>query len=79
MNDESDSTLPPPPGGWISIEDAGFWNGSTFTFDPPITVVSEQGVITMREIDTAGMTLGEGVERDDVIHALLNQYAALPE
>lgn len=70
-------SVPEPVGPLTSLEEAGYWEGERFIFNEPIEVATENGkVITMTELDTTGMTLQDGIERDDVVHAIINQVHA---
>ena len=54
-------------------EDHGHWEGDRFVFTPPLKFVDELGRDqVMRTIDCSCLQLGEGVTRDDVVHAMLN-------
>lgn len=53
-------------------EDHGYWDGGTFHFTPPITVMSHDGPREMHKITLAESASAFGVEPYDIIHALLN-------
>ncbi len=63
----------PNPDDLVNPEDAGRWEGDTFHFHEPLVTVRNDGVSVMKSITIPPEALGDGITRDDVVHALLNQ------
>lgn len=55
-------------------EDHGRWEGDTFHFEPPVELPDGRGgTKTVRSVMMDGAMLEDGISKDDVIHAMLNQ------
>lgn len=63
-----------PQASYRRPEDHGHWEGTEFVFDEPV----QMGESTITRLQTSAMVLADGVTRDDVVHALLNQVARVP-
>lgn len=61
-----------------SAQDHGHWEGTVFVFDEPIIFFVEGQPRAMSQLDLAHVTLEDGIELDDVIHALVNLQDVRP-
>lgn len=55
-------------------EDFGYWDGEIFVFIPPIEVMGLDGPLKIKELDLSRALVAPGIEKDDVISAMLNPY-----
>lgn len=54
-------------------KDHGYWDGDVYHFTPPLEFAGKDDLPhTVRSIDLTQLALGEGISRDDVVHAMLN-------
>lgn len=62
------------------IEGAGHWDGDEFVFHEPVEmyVDRDEQPKRMRRLNFAGMTLTDGITREDVVHAMLNALHVEP-
>lgn len=73
----SDAEEQQPSTPYTTLDEAGHWQGTRFIFNEPIKIKSAGGKeAIVAQIETAGMVLEEGMEPDDVIHALINSMHA---